>query len=52
MAESELQSLSVSLFDTPKKKTDSVTPSNDKKLIDVIKKACADKNFVVLKYIL
>lgn len=47
MAESDQQSLSISLFDTPF--------GNEKgqpSLNDLIKKACSDKNFTVLKYIL
>lgn len=47
MAESDLQSLSISLFDTPFGK-EKGQPS----LLDLVKKACADKNFPVLKYIL
>lgn len=47
MAESDQQSLSISLFDTPLGKEKGQPTLND-----LIKKACADRNFSCLKYIL
>lgn len=46
MADSDLQSLSISLFNT------SLGNEKSPSVMDLIKKACSDKNFPVLKYIL